>query len=48
MVKTCMMSFCKECKKSVCLYEEIVSRYIKKYYCVLCRKFVRGVSSTEE
>ena len=48
MIKTCMMSFCKICKKSVCLYEEIVDKYTKKYHCVICRKHVRTVSISEE
>ena len=48
MIKTTMMSFCKWCKKSVCLYEEDKSKTEKVYHCMLCRKYVGIVTKPEK
>lgn len=48
MTKTTMISYCKKCTKSVSLYEEIVDKYKKQYYCGECRKHVRTVTTEKE
>ena len=48
MIKTTNMSFCKTCKKSVCLYEDVKSKYKKDYYCVLCKEHVRTLDIPKE
>lgn len=48
MIKTTMMSFCQTCKKSVGLYEEMVDKYVKEYYCGECKKYIRTITAPEK
>jgi len=48
MLKVNMLSWCKKCAKTVLLLEETVSKYIKTYYCQVCKKKVRTLTTEKE
>lgn len=48
MIKTTMRSYCKKCDLPVYLFEEIVTKFLRKYYCHVCGAVVRTVKSDED
>ena len=49
MIKVNMASFCKFCKTSITImYEEVIDKFLKKYYCGVCKRHVQSVEVPKE
>lgn len=48
MIKSAMVSRCKECNKSVALFESTDNKLIKTFYCRECKQVVCTVKMPEK